>query len=277
MAFTTSTQLTGSTVVITGAASGIGRALAQNLSARGCPVAICDWNEDGLADTADTLSGPVLQKKLDVSDKNAFYGFAAEVKEWAPGKVGAVINNAGVTVSQMVADSSPEDDEWVFNVNYWGVVHGTTAFLPIFKDQGMGAIANVSSIFGLIGWPSQGTYCASKHAVRGYTEALRHELREEPISVHTIHPGGIATNIVRNARFHNDDRGRTDRTELEDEFDKIAKTSPEKAAQTIIKGIEGGKAKILIGPDAMALAGLLRVAPVRYFDVIKRLEPIVRR
>ena len=248
------TKLDGKTCVITGAGSGIGRALAQRLSNAGSPVAICDWNEENLAETAASLSGPVHSQKIDVSDKHSVMGFASEVRDWAPAPIGAVINNAGVTVSQMIDDSSPEDDEWLFNVNYWGVVYGVTAFLPILREQDSGAIANVSSVFGLIGWPSQATYCASKHAVRGYTESLRHELRGSGVTAHTIHPGGIATNIVKNARFHSDDRGRTDRTELEKDFELVAKTSPDAAARIITKGIEKNKARIMVGPDAKLLA-----------------------
>ncbi len=263
--------------MITGSGSGIGRALAQRFAAQGCPVAISDVNPDGLAETVASIEGPVLREKLDVRDRHAQMAWAAQVREWAPAPIGALINNAGVTVMQRAADGSPEDDEWCFDVNFWGVVHGTRAFLPILLEQDSGTIANVSSIFGLIGWPTQSAYCASKFAVRGYTESLRHELEETGVHAVAIHPGGINTNIAENSRFHVDDLGRTDREEIEKEFRKVARTSPEKAAKTIQKGIERGSKRILIGPDAWALAGLLRSAPVRYRSVIKALEPIVRR
>jgi NAD(P)-dependent dehydrogenase (short-subunit alcohol dehydrogenase family) len=270
-------DLSGKTVVVTGAGSGIGRALSQRLAARGCPVAICDANEAGLADTADRIPGPALAEVLDVRDRTAQMAWAAKVADWAPAPIGAVVNNAGVTVMQRAADGAPEDDEWVFDVNFWGVVHGTRAFLPILLEQDQGAIVNVSSVFGLIGWPTQSAYCASKFAVRGYTESLRHELRDTNVRAITVHPGGIATRIVANSRFHVDDLGRTDKSELERDFANVARTSPERAAATIVKGIAAGRDRILIGPDARALALLSRAVPVRYFDLIKRLEPVVRR
>ncbi len=269
--------LAGRTCVITGAGSGIGRALAQRMSSMGCPVAICDWNEETLEETADSIKTPVLARKLDVSDRQATMTFAAEVKDWAPEKFGMFVNNAGVTVSQLAAEAAVEDDEWVMNVNFWGVVNGTRAYLPLLLEQGDGAIVNVSSIFGLMGFPAQSMYCASKHAVRGYTESLRHELRDTDIRVCTVHPGGIKTNIVRNARFHKDDVGRTDRGELEKEFDKITITTPHKAAKTIQQGVDKNKARILIGPDAVATSILTRAMPVRYMDVIKKNEKLLRR
>jgi NADP-dependent 3-hydroxy acid dehydrogenase YdfG len=273
----TKTTLSGTTAVITGAGSGIGRALAQRLAAHGSPVAICDWNEDGLRETAASINGPVLHQKLDVRDRHAQMGFAAQVVEWAPAPLGLVVNNAGVTVSQTVVNAAPEDDEWVMDVNWWGVVHGTRSYLPIMLEQGSGVIANVSSVFGLIGWPTQSAYCASKFAVRGFTESLKHELRGSGVRAVAIHPGGIKTNIVDNARFHEDDQGNTDRTAMEDDFRKVARTTPEKAAETIQKGVEAGKPRILIGPDAHMLWFMSRFMPNRYFDVIKRFEPFVRR
>jgi NADP-dependent 3-hydroxy acid dehydrogenase YdfG len=267
----------GRAAVITGAGSGIGRALAQRLAGRGCPVAICDQDETALTATAETIAGEVFSQTLDVRDNHAQMAFAAAVHEWAPAPIGLVVNNAGVTVSQPAAGASHEDDEWVFNVNFWGVVYGTRAFLPILLEQNSGVIVNVSSVFGLIGWPTQSAYCASKFAVRGYTESLRHELRDSGVDAVTVHPGGIKTNIVRNSRFHEDDRGRTDRGELERDFANAARTTPERAAATIHAGVESGKERILIGPDAAALSILARTVPVRYFNVIKRLEPLIRR
>jgi len=271
------TIVEGRTAVISGAGSGIGRAMAQRLAGRGCPVALCDWDEDGLRETEATIDGPVLARKLDVRDRHAQMAFAAAVREWAPAPLGMVFNNAGVTVSQRAAEAAPEDDEWVIDVNFWGVVHGTRAFLPILLDQGAGAIVNVSSVFGLIGYPTQSAYCASKFAVRGYTESLRHELRETGVRAVAVHPGGIATNIVRHARFHVDDRGNTDRAVLEREFARVARTSPAKAAAIVHRGVERGRDRILVGGDAGFLSLLTRLAPVRYFEVMKRLEPLVRR
>ena len=272
--------LAGRTVVITGAGSGIGRALAQRLGRQGCPVALFDWDEAGLEETAETIEGPanpVFARRLDVRDRGAQMALAAEVRAWAPAPLGAVFNNAGVTVSQLVDGAAPEDDEWVIDVNYWGVVHGTRAYLPILLEQGSGVIVNTSSVFGLIGFPSQSAYCASKFAVRGFTESLRHELRGTGVDAVAVHPGGVATSIVENARFHVDDRGNTDKSVLVADFTKVARTTPAKAAETIQRGIERGKGRILIGPDAALLAGVLRVVPVRYYDVIKRIEPLIRR
>jgi NAD(P)-dependent dehydrogenase (short-subunit alcohol dehydrogenase family) len=270
-------SLDGRTAVVTGAGSGIGRALAQRLSRHGSPVALCDWDETGLAETAAMIGGPVLRQKLDVRDRQGQMAWAAQVREWAPTPVGLVVNNAGVTVSQTAAEASPEDDEWVIDVNFWGVVHGTRAYLPILREAGSGAIVNISSVFGLIGFPTQSAYCASKFAVRGYTESLRHELRGTGIDAIAVHPGGIATKIVEHARFHVDREGGTDHGALVQEFAALARTSPERAAETIHVGIQRGKDRILIGPDAAFLSLLSRIAPVHYYDVLERLEPLMRR
>lgn len=267
----------GRTAVISGAGSGIGRALAQHLSRVGCPVAICDWDEDGLEETVASLTGPSMHRRLDVRDRQAQLAWAADVAAWAPAPIGLVVNNAGVTVSNSVAGGSPEDDEWVMDVNFWGVVHGTRAFLPILQRQDSGAIVNVSSIFGLIAWPTQSAYNASKFAVRGFTESLRIELERTGVTVHTVHPGGVATKIVENARFHVDDQGSTDHAKLANDFRKVARTTPEKAASIIVDGVERGRRRILIGPDAVAVATLSRVLPTRYWDVIRTVMPLVRR
>lgn len=271
------TIVSGRTAVITGAGSGMGRAMAQRLARHGSPVAICDWNEDDLQETASTIDGPTLVRRLDVRDRGGQMAFAAAVKDWAPAPIGMVFNNAGVTVSQTAADAAHEDDEWVIDVNMWGVIHGTRAFLPILLEQNSGAIVNVSSVFGLIGFPTQSAYCASKFAVRGYTESLRAELRETGVTAIAVHPGGVNTNIVEHARFHVDDRGNRDHDVLKRDFRRVARTSPERAAEIIHTGVERGKQRILVGPDAGFLSVLTRIAPVRYFEVLERLEPFMRR
>src|SRR5205807_9186166 len=179
--------LDGRTAFVSGAASGIGRAVARRLAALGCPVAIVDQNADGLAETADMLQTPVLAKKLDVSDRGAQLAFAAEVADWAPAPIGMVFNNAGVATSQSIADAAVEDDEWVWNINFHGVVHGVRAFLPILLKQNSGVIVNTSSVFGLLGMPFNSAYCASKFAVRGFTDSLRGELRGTGVRAVTVH------------------------------------------------------------------------------------------
>ena len=265
-------QMAGKTAIITGAGSGIGRALALRMSAQGSPVAIADFDEDGLAETEAMASGPVLARKVDVRDRAAMMAFAAAADEWAPAPIGFAINNAGVTTSQAFADSAPEDDEWVMEVNFGGVVNGSHAFLPLLLKQGSGTLVNVSSLFGLIGFPYQSAYCASKHAVRGFTESLRHEMRGSGIRIAVVHPGGVKTNIVANARFHADDAGHSDVGEAADNFASMARATPDRAAQIIQNGIEAGKPRIRVGADAVVMDLVSRVAPVRYYGLVERVK-----
>src|ERR1044071_7789123 len=188
-------SITGRPVMISGAASGIGRALAQRLSSLGSPVAIADVDEAGLAKTAASLSGPVLSRVLDVRDAADQRRFADEGREWLPAPLAAVFNNAGVAVMSTVLDAVPEDDDWLHDINFHGVVNGTRAFLPILVEQDDGVIVNTSSVFGLVGVPYNSAYCASKFAVRGFTDALRQELRGTGVRAINVHPGGITTNI----------------------------------------------------------------------------------
>lgn len=271
------TIVSGRTAVITGAGSGIGRAMARRLSRHGSPVAIADIDADALDETAASLQGPVLATVLDVSDRQAQMTFGAEVDEWAPAPLGMVFNNAGVALSSSVAGGSVEDEEWVRTINYEGVVHGVHAFLPILLRQDSGAIVNTSSVFGLAGIPYQSAYCAAKFAVRGFTDSLRHELRGTGVRAVTVHPGGVRTNIVNNGRMHQDpaDLGR-DQDAIAREFDRIARTTPERAAKIIHSGVEKGKARILVGPDAYVFDALTRVAPTHYFDVMTLIERAMR-
>jgi len=269
--------LAGRTAVVTGAASGIGRALAVRFASQGCPVAIADANAEGLADTEAMIGGPVFSQVLDVRERQGMLGFAAGVSEWAPTPIGVVVNNAGVATSQSFAEASPEDDEWVMDINFGGVVNGSHAFLPILIEQNSGTLVNVSSIFGLFGFPFQSSYCASKHAVRGFTEALRHEMRGTGVSIAVVHPGGVKTNIVQNARFHKDEAGNENQGEASERFARLARTTPERAAEIIQSGVERGDPRIRIGADAVATDLLVRIAPVRYFDIIDRLMPLLSR
>jgi NADP-dependent 3-hydroxy acid dehydrogenase YdfG len=268
----------GRTAYVSGAASGIGRATAQRLAAHGCPLAIVDQDEAGLEATADLIAGPVLARKLDVRDRQAQMAFAAEVAEWAPAPIGMVFNNAGVATSQSVAEGSVEDDEWVLEINLQGVINGVRAFLPILLRQDSGVIVNTSSVFGLLGMPMQSAYCASKFAVRGFTDSLRQELRGTGVRAVTVHPGGVKTNIARNARYHSHPtRANVSHEEAAREFEAIALTTPVRAAKIIHEGTKAGKSRILVGPDAYAFDALARLMPTRYFDVMARLEPLVTR
>jgi NAD(P)-dependent dehydrogenase (short-subunit alcohol dehydrogenase family) len=272
------TPLAGRTAVISGAASGIGRALAVRLSGFGCPLALIDVDEAGVEETASLVSTPVLSRRVDVADRGEQLAFAAAVADWAPAPIGAVFNNAGVALAATVEESSTEDEEWLRRINLEGVIHGTHAYLPILRAQGSGAIVNTSSVFGLAGIPGQSAYCASKFAVRGFTESLRHELAGSGLRAITIHPGGVKTNIARNGRLHSDPKGlgRT-KDQIADEFDAFVRTSPERAAAVIHKGVDAGKARILIGPDAYVFDLLTRVTPTHYFSVLERLESLARR
>ena len=270
-------SIAGRPVMITGAASGIGRSLARRLSRSGSPLAIADLDEAGLKDTARSLPGPALVRVLDVRDAADQHRFAAEVRGWLPAPLAAVFNNAGVAVASSVLDADPGDDEWLRQINFDGVVNGTRAFLPVLVEQDDGVIVNTSSVFGLLGMPYQSAYCASKFAVRGFTEALRQELRGTGVRAVTVHPGGITTNIARNARIRKDPEGRgRSREQMAADFEAITMTTPDQAAAIICRGVDRGKARILVGPDAYVFDALARVAPTHYYDVMALFERRLR-
>jgi butyryl-CoA dehydrogenase len=266
-------HLTGRVAAITGAGSGIGRALALELAGRGAHLALSDIDEVGLADTVARCEGfpvKVTSTRVDVADRAAVEAWADAVVD-AHGRVDLVVNNAGVAVAATVASMSHDDAEWLMAINFWGVVHGTKAFLPHLQAAGEGHIVNVSSVFGLISVPSQSAYNASKFAVRGFTDALRMELELERsgVSCTTVHPGGIKTNIARNARM---DASIADlagsATEARDRFDQVAMSSPEKAARQILKAVARNRRRALIGPDAKALDLVSRLPAGVYQRVI---------
>ncbi|MFA5938420.1 MAG: SDR family NAD(P)-dependent oxidoreductase [Sinimarinibacterium sp.] len=261
--------------VVTGAGSGIGRALAVQLAQKGCRLALADVNEAGLAETAALLPAKPYVQKLDVADRDAVYGFADAVKRECGG-AHVVINNAGVALSQTIENLSYQDFEWLMNINFWGVVYGTKAFLPTLRAQNDGAIVNLSSIFGIITVPTQGAYHAAKFAVRGFTETLRQELEGSGVFAVCVHPGGIKTNIARSARHYVDTMGNTDHARSADEFDKMAKTSPDEAARVIIDGIERRRPRVLIGADARLMDRIQRWAPVRYPAALRALMKMAR-
>ncbi|OXR39771.1 putative oxidoreductase SadH [Nocardia cerradoensis] len=254
----------GRVVVITGAGSGIGQALAVQLADHGARLALSDINEESVAATAAECArrgADVAHFGLDVSDRDAVYAHAATVAEHF-GVVHLVINNAGVAVHAGIQDMSDEDMAWIMDINFWGVVHGTRAFLPHLIASGHGQLANVSSLFGLIAAPKDSAYNASKFAVRGFTESIRQELRIErrPVSVSCIHPGGIKTAIARTARVAAGD----DPAAVTALFDRVALTTPESAARTIISGLRRERSRILVGPDAWLIAALPRLLGAHY-------------
>jgi len=268
--------------VITGAGSGIGRALARDLAAAGARLALSDVNQVGLQETADSLglgSDRLITEAFDVADRGAFYAFAERVT----GHFGAahlVFNNAGVALGATVEDMSYEDFEWLMGINFWGVVHGTKAFLPHLKAAGDGHIVNVSSVFGLIGVPTQSAYNASKFAVRGFTEALRQELEMEGgrVSCTSVHPGGIKTNIARNARMGAGVEKITgDVDKARRDFEKMFRTTPEEASQTILKGVKGNKRRVLIGSDARAIDSMQRLMPTAYQRIMVAGQKMMRK
>lgn len=261
----------GQVAVITGAGSGIGRALAQALSTRGCELVLADVNADGLDETARSLARPVVTKVVDVSKRPEVEALAALTHERF-GHADLVVNNAGVTVHDSVAEISFEDFEWVMNINFWGVVYGTKAFLPRMLERRAGVIANVSSVFGIVGWPLQGAYNASKFAVRGFTEVLWRELDGTGVRAVSIHPGGIKTNIVKSMRFRRGATATASHATTARLFDKMAKTTPETCAQVILEGLDRGDKRVLIGSDAKMLDRLQRTSPTGYPSVLQFLE-----
>jgi NAD(P)-dependent dehydrogenase (short-subunit alcohol dehydrogenase family) len=256
-------SVAGKVVVITGAGSGIGRALAQRLAARGARLALSDVDSLGLAETVSTLSGSEVRSDLlDVRDRDAMARYAASVAEDFSG-VDVVINNAGVALTGTVLGMSYADLEWVLDIDFWGVVHGSKEFLPYLIASGDGILVNLSSLFGLLAVPGQSAYNAAKFAVRGFTESLRQEMLASrlPVRVCCVHPGGIRTAIARNARVAEGE----DQAALAEFFDShLAKTSADRAAEIIEAGMLAGKPRILIGPDARALDLLVRLLGARY-------------
>ena len=245
--------------VITGAGSGIGRALSVELARRGARLALSDVDVVSVAETAalcEKEGADVRHYQLDVADRAAVYAHA-EAVAGEFGVVNLVVNNAGVALIASVAEMTWEDLEWVMNIDYWGVVHGTKAFLPHLIASGEGHLVNISSVFGLIGVPTQSAYNSAKFAVRGFTEALRQEMLIERrrVGVSCVHPGGIKTNIVRNARAGEG----ASLAGMRSRFDQLALTTPEQAARIILRGVERNRPRILVGPDAYVIDALPRV------------------
>jgi NADP-dependent 3-hydroxy acid dehydrogenase YdfG len=263
--------------VITGAGSGIGRALAQQLNSEGALLALSDVNEQGLEETKASLKGSekVTLTKLDVADRSAWEQYTQNtISEF--GHVDMLFNNAGVALAQTVEDCSYEDFEWLMNINFWGVVYGTKSLLPHMLTRPEAAIVNVSSIFGIIALPTQSQYNAAKFAVRGFTESLRQEVKNSNLKVSCVHPGGIKTNIVVNGRMHASMIGEQSHAQQIEEFNKMARTTPAKAALTILNGVRKNKRRILIGQDAKFMDRLQRLFPEKYTDIFGALLKLAR-
>ena len=262
----------GRVAAVTGAGSGIGRALAVDLARRGAHLALSDIDEVGLAETVTQCEGAgvkVTSQRVDVADREAMFAWADQVVA-DHGKVNLIFNNAGVALGATIEAMSYDDFEWLMNINFWGVVHGTKAFLPHLKAAGEGHIVNLSSVFGLISIPSQSAYNAAKFGVRGFTDALRMELdiAKCGVSCTTVHPGGIKTNIARNARMDDSVSALAGSADPAVEFDKIAMTSPEKAARQILAAVRDNQRRALIGPDAKAIDLVARLPAGIYQRVL---------
>ncbi|MDB4987300.1 MAG: short-chain dehydrogenase/reductase [Myxococcaceae bacterium] len=260
-------KLTDRTAVVTGAGSGIGRATSVLLAQRGCRLALADIQEEGLAETARLvreLGRPVTTHKVDVSDKARMQEFATEVVD-AHGGVHILINNAGVAVVANFKDHSLEDFEWLMGINFWGVVYGCKFFLPHLSLAEEGHIVNISSLFGLMGIPQQTSYCSSKFAVRGFSESLRIELASSNVGVTSVHPGGIATRIVADARLSGDAQDPKAHARMVKSFKKMM--PPSEAALCILRGIERNKPRVLITRESYIADVMKRLSPALSTDL----------
>ena len=265
--------------VVTGAGSGIGAACAQALAAEGAYVVMTDIRADMLETAHKAIveaGGRAETHIVDVSDRDAMFALADKVDK-AHGGADLILNNAGVAHSATVADMTMDNFNWVMDIDFWGVVYGTQAFLPHFLKRGSGHVANVSSIFGLIGVPSQSAYNAAKYAVLGFSEALRHEMVEHNVGVTVIHPGGINTNIVRHARLSQGPNAEAEHEEAIIKFQELTMTQPDKAAQIILKAIRKNKARVLVGPDALFVDFIRRIAPVKYLSLLPFLKNVGKK
>lgn len=260
----------GRTAVITGAASGIGAALAADLALRGCNLALADINDDALEDVAAPLRSNeirVTATRLDVGDRDAIHAFADTVLA-EHGGADLLFNNAGVALGGTFDRVSEEDFEWLVGINFWGPIRMARAFMPMLAQSERAHITNISSIFGVIAPAGQTAYCASKFGVRGFSDALRHELAGSSIGVTTVHPGGVATNIAKRARVP----AGTSQAEIDEAQKQAAQNlvmPPAEAAAIILRGVERGKPRVLVGKDAHVLAWIEKLSPSRYWSMMK--------
>jgi short-subunit dehydrogenase len=269
------TMIRGAAAAVTGAASGIGRALALELAARGCDLALADRDEAGLQSVAVEINRLHSQKvtvhRVDVSEPSQIEDFARAALSGHPG-LNIVVNNAGVALLGQFGEIDQTQMDWLMNINFWGVVHATRAFLPHLRRQREAHIVNLSSIFGIVAPPGQTAYAAAKFAVRGFSESLRHELQmaASPVRLSVVHPGGVSTNIVRNAHSGAGVTDNARRAQTIERFDKAARTTPRAAALRIIEGIEKNQPRILIGSDARFMDLLQRFRPGTYWALLAR-------
>jgi short-subunit dehydrogenase len=265
-----------SAAAITGAASGIGRALALELAARGCDVALADLDHAGLESVAKEIttvhSRRVTTRTVDVADPEQIQVFAAAAIADFP-TLNLLFNNAGVALLGQFDEFDQAQMAWLMDINFWGVVRGTRAFLAHLQSRPQAHIINISSIFGIIAPAGQSAYAASKFAVRGFSEALRHELavNKSTVRLSVVHPGGVKTNIARKARTGNQIRESVSIDEVGDRFERMARTTPIAAAQRIIRGIERNEPRILIGGDAKLLDAIQRLRPATYWGLLSRI------
>jgi NAD(P)-dependent dehydrogenase (short-subunit alcohol dehydrogenase family) len=283
---TSAMNLENRTAVITGSASGIGRAIAVSLARRGCSLALADVNDTGLSETArmaelaqkDLTNQPaprsglrISQHHIDVADCRAVAAFPQVVIAAHP-RVDILVNNAGVAIGGTFEAVSEEDFEWLFEINFWGVVRMTRAFLPLLQQSDDARLVNLSSVFGLISPPGQTAYSASKFAVRGFSNSLRHELAGSKVGVTVVHPGGVATSIADNARIP---KGAPPEEVAQRKAiaKKALRMPPATAGEIIVKGIERRSPRVLVGNDAKFLAFLERLAPISYWKIFSRLIP----
>ncbi len=265
-------RLGGRVALVTGAGSGIGRAIARSLLARSCHLALADRDEAGLAETVRILGGgvDVSSHVLDVADRAAVASLPEQLMS-RHGRVDLVFNNAGVSLGGTFEQVSDEDFDWLFSINFVGLVRVTRAFLPLLHRSDDARLVNLSSLYGLIAPPGQVPYAASKFAVRGFSQALGHELRGSTVGVTTVHPGGVATAIARNARVSH---GANDPEMIEQgrvRAERMLRMPPSRAGEIIVAGVERRRRRILVGTDAKLVAALERLAPVSYWAILERM------
>ncbi|MEN0065202.1 MAG: SDR family oxidoreductase [Myxococcota bacterium] len=256
----------GRVAVITGAGSGLGAALARNLGRRGCDLALTDVAADRLKEVADDmrrLGRTVTCHGFDVSDRAGWADCVEEVSR-THGGAQVVVNNAGVSWLGDFADSVLDDVEWLMRVNLMGVIYGCHAFLPLLRAESRAHLVNISSILGIIGLPGNGAYCASKHAVRSLSEVLSMELADTGIQVSWVHPGAVDTRIVADGRSGDDDERRGNAISM-----LAGGLTPERAAEIVVRGLERGRSRILVGADAQWISRLHEFLPVSYRWFVK--------